>query len=208
MHFNRQFFYIQTFAFDELYAVANDIVQGRLPWYFYQAWNGTSLTALNKKNVEELAEGETMDCHPVCKGDLLRKVITKALYAPFMERIQAVCDPCQFGVGTKGGGAQLTMALRLLIEANLDWVCISLDIKNAFNEIMRQEVLDAIWDDLELRPLWYYNFATRSYMDSLAWDMALKWPEHYLPQLRERNKEMQKQCRISAWASTESTSSL
>ena len=36
-------------AFDELFALSNDIVQGKLPWYFYQAWNGTSLTALNKK---------------------------------------------------------------------------------------------------------------------------------------------------------------
>ena len=61
-----------------------------------------------------------------------------------MERIQTICDPCQFGVGTKGGGAQITMALRLLMEANPDWVLIALDIKNAFNEIMRQEVLDAI----------------------------------------------------------------
>ena len=98
-------------AFDKLYAVANDIVQGCLPWYVYQAWNGTSLMALNKKNVEELAKGERMDCRPVCKGDSLRKVITKALYAPSTERIQAVCHPCQFGVGTKGGGAQLMMAL-------------------------------------------------------------------------------------------------
>ena len=63
--------FIAKSAFNELHAVANDIVQGRLPWYFYQAWNGTSLTALNKKNVEDLAEGETMDCRPVCKGDSL-----------------------------------------------------------------------------------------------------------------------------------------
>jgi len=78
-----------------------------------------------------------------------------------MGRIQSICDPCQFGVGTKGGGAQITMALRLLIEANPDWVLIALDIKNAFNEIMRQEVLDAIWDDCVLRPLWYYNLRNK-----------------------------------------------
>ena len=77
-----------------------------------------------------------MDCRPVCKGDLLRKVITKALYAPFMERIQEICNPCQFGVSKKGGSAQLTMTLRLLMEANPELVCIALDIKNAFNELM------------------------------------------------------------------------
>ena len=71
--------FVAKSAFNELHAVANDIVQGRLPWYFYQAWNRTSLTALNKKSREELAEGETMDCQPVCKGDSLQKDITKAL---------------------------------------------------------------------------------------------------------------------------------
>ncbi len=79
-------------------------------------------------------------------------MITKALGAPFMERIQSICDPCQFG------GAQITMALRLLMDANPDWVLIALDIKNAFNEIMRQEVLDAIWG---LRPLWYHNLRNK-----------------------------------------------
>ena len=32
-------------AFDELFTLSNDIVQGKLPWYFYQACNITSLTA-------------------------------------------------------------------------------------------------------------------------------------------------------------------
>ena len=54
--------YVAKSAFDELHAVANDIVQGRLPWYFYQVCNGTSLTALNKKNIEDLEDGEVMDC--------------------------------------------------------------------------------------------------------------------------------------------------
>ena len=39
-------------AFDELHSLSNDIVQGRLPWYFYQIWNGSSLTALNCRNNE------------------------------------------------------------------------------------------------------------------------------------------------------------
>ena len=149
-------------AFDELFAVANNIVQGKLPWYFYQAWNGTSLTALNKKGREELHEGETMDCRPVCKGESLRKVITKALYAPFMEAIREKCDPCQFSIGTKGGGSQLVLAITLLLEANPEWVVVALDIVNTFNESERKLVLESIWEDEDLRPLWYYNMRCKT----------------------------------------------
>ena len=40
-------------AFDELHSLSNDIVQGRLPWYLYQIWNVSSLTALNKKDTDD-----------------------------------------------------------------------------------------------------------------------------------------------------------
>ena len=144
-------------AFDELFDLSNNIVQGKMLWYFYQAWNGTSLTALNKEGTEELNEGETMDCRPVCKGESPRKVITKVLYSPCLGKIREKCEPCQFGIGTNGGGSQLVMAITLLLEAHPSWVVIALDIVNALNEIERQSILEAIWDDEEIRPLWYYN---------------------------------------------------
>ena len=65
-------------AFDELHSLSNGIVQGRLPWYFYQIWNGSSLTALNKKDAADLETNEIMDCRPICKGEAIKKVITKA----------------------------------------------------------------------------------------------------------------------------------
>ena len=149
-------------AFDCLFQVSRDITLGLMPWYFYQVWNGTSLTALNKKDPLDLEEGELMDCRPVCKGESLRKVITKALYSPYLSTIRKVCDPCQFGIGTSGGGSQLVMAIQLLLEANPSWTVISLDIRNAFNEIKRTAVLEALWENLALRPLWYYNFRCKT----------------------------------------------
>jgi len=44
------------------------------------------------------------------------------------------------------------------MEANSDWVVIALDISNAFNEIQRYSILEELWGNTELRPLWYYNF--------------------------------------------------
>ena len=79
-----------------------------------------------------------MDCRPICKGEAIKKVITKALYKPYMNKIKAGCEPSQF--------------------ANPDWVIIALDISNAFNEIQRYSILEELWENIELRPLWYYNF--------------------------------------------------
>ena len=64
--------------------ISNDIVQGRLPWYFYQIWNGSSLTALNKKDAADLETNEIIDCRPICKGEAIKKMITKP-YIQFEE---------------------------------------------------------------------------------------------------------------------------
>jgi len=50
------------------------------------------------------------------------------------------------------------MAISLLMEANPDWIVIALDISNAINEIQRYSVFEELWENTELRPLWYYNF--------------------------------------------------
>jgi len=75
-----------------------------------------------------------------------------------MNKIKAGYEPSQFSVGTNGDGSQLIMAITLLLEANPDWVIIALDILNAFKEIQRHSNLEELWENIELRPLWYYNF--------------------------------------------------
>jgi len=92
-------------AFDELHSLSNDIVQGRLPWYFYQIMNGSSLRALNKKDAADLEINEITDCRPIWKGKAIKKVITKALYKPYMNKIKAGCEPSPFSVGTNIGGS-------------------------------------------------------------------------------------------------------
>ena len=99
-----------------------------------------------------------MDCRPICKGEAIKKVITKALYKLYMNKIKAGCEPSQLAVGTNGGGSELIMAITLLLDANPDWVIIALDISNSFNEIQRYSVLEDLRKSIELRPLLYYNF--------------------------------------------------
>ncbi len=104
--------------------------------------NSSSLPAVNKKDTTDLEINKIIDYHPICKGESIKKVITKALYKPYMNKIKAGCEPSQFAVGTNGGGSQLIMAITLLLEANPDWITIALDISNAFNEIQRYSILE------------------------------------------------------------------
>jgi len=186
-------------AFDELHSLSNDILQGRLPWYFYQIWNGSSLTALNDKNAADLETNETMDCRPICKGEAIKKVITKALYKPYMNKIKAGCEPSQFSVGTNGGGSQLIMAITLLLEANPGWVVIALDISNAFNEIQRHSILEELWKNIELRPLWYYNFCNMmiSGFIGLAYGPFMKAATYHIRWTKMSNKVIWKPCPTS-----------
>ena len=133
-------------AFDEMHSLSNDIVQGRLPWYFYQIqiWNGSRLTALNKKDTADLEFNEIIDCRPICKGEAITKVITKALYKLDMNKVKAGYETSQFSVRTNGGGSQLITAITLLLEAKPDWVIIALDISNALNEIQRYSILEEL----------------------------------------------------------------
>jgi len=62
---------------------------GRLPWSFYEIWNESSLTTLNKKDTADLKINEIMNCRPICIGEAIKKEITKALYRPYMNKIIA-----------------------------------------------------------------------------------------------------------------------
>ena len=43
-------------------------------------------------------------------------------------------------------------------EAHPDWVFVSIDIKNTFNEVKRKAMLEKLWTVEALKPLWYYNW--------------------------------------------------
>ena len=149
-------------AIEKLHEVGCHIAAGNLPWYFYVTWTATSLAAVNKRELEELEAGELMDCRPVAKGNTFRKVFTATLLEPFKQAIIDVTAPTQFGSGEKAGGSQLVFAAQLMLEANPSFVAISLDIKNAFNEVTRKVVLEKLWEDLRLRNLWYYFWRVKS----------------------------------------------
>jgi len=83
-----------------------------------------------------------MNCQSVTKGNAFRKTATKALLMPFKQPLNNVTKPKKLGVGKKAGGSQLIFGVQLIVEATPHFVVITLDIKNAFNEVKRTTMLD------------------------------------------------------------------
>jgi len=132
-------------AFDKLHQLWNEIVIGSLPWYFYIAWTAISLSAVNKLDPSSLGEGDLMDCRPVAMGNTLQKAVTRALFDPFLQDIIAETKPTQFGCGEKAGGSQMIFAISLILEACPDFICMALDLMNAYNEISKKDRLEEVW---------------------------------------------------------------
>ena len=105
--------------------------------------------------------GVLMDCRPVVMGHSLRNAVTKALLQPFLQDIIAETKPTQFGCGEKAGGSQMIFLIQLILEACPEFVCLALDLVNAYNEVSREDCLEEIWKRRRLKPLWYYLWRTK-----------------------------------------------
>jgi len=128
---------------------------------FLYCMTAKSLGAVNKLDPASLAEGDLMDCRPVAMGNTLRKAVTGVLFDPFLQDIIAETKPMQFGCGEKAGGSQMIFAISLILEACPDFVCMALDLKNAYNKISREDCLEEVWRQRSLQPLWYYLWHTK-----------------------------------------------
>ena len=144
----------------QLHRVCHHIAMCSVPWYFFTAFTAIRLVALNKVDVSELAADAVPDVRPIGIGHSLRRLISRCIFEPY---INVFCDstkPTQYCVGEKGGITQCIFGMSSLLEANKDFVALSLDVENAYNETSRKAMLDATWNCPGLRPL--FNFCYHS----------------------------------------------
>ena len=69
----------------------------------------------------------------------------KGVFTEFLE-------PQQLGMSV-AGGAKLVHCVRMMLEENAHFLCIKLDFRNAFNEVFRSRVVDALEEEASLRHL-------------------------------------------------------
>mmetsp|Transcript_28281 Transcript_28281/g.32951 ORF Transcript_28281/g.32951 Transcript_28281/m.32951 type:complete len:101 (+) Transcript_28281:750-1052(+) len=80
-----------------------------------------------------------------------------------------VSSPMQYGCGVEAGGTQLITQLNLHLGKNPDHVAVCLDVENAYNELMRNKILQFIWNwirngsNSNLRELMMYFFQNLCY---------------------------------------------
>ena len=61
-------------------------------------------------------------------------------------------EPKQLGMSV-AGGAKLVNSVRMMLEQNRDFICVKLDFRNAFNEIFRARVVEALEESNRLNSL-------------------------------------------------------
>ena len=97
-------------------------------------------------DVSELPVDEVPDVRPIGIGNSLRRLISRCIFEPYIYSFCEATKPTQYCVGEKGGITQCIFGMTSLLEANDDFVALSLDVENAYNETSRKFMLDATWN--------------------------------------------------------------
>ena len=111
------------------------VFQGKTPPSIRPLFFGASLTALTKKDsgVRPIAVGCTLCC-----------LAAKVASFKVRDEMAALLAPHQLGYGVKGGAEAAVHAARLYVQ-DLEQRCVvKLDVKNAFNTLRRDKMLQAI----------------------------------------------------------------
>ena len=120
--------------------VVNLLASGNVPSQVSTYLAGGSLTALNK-----VKQGCPPDIRPIAVGETLRRLTGKCLCAVIKDKASELFHPLQFGVACTAGSEKIIHGLRKCIEDHgddEDFVVLKVDMRNAFNLVSRQAILD------------------------------------------------------------------
>ena len=100
------------------------------------------LVPANKADPDDLPPGTVPDCRPVNIGGAERRLATRAY---FDEQLQStyneILGPVQNGVGVKGGISITAFGVMAARDAAPGHATIQGDIKNGFNEVQQETML-------------------------------------------------------------------
>eukprot|EP00731_Ephydatia_muelleri_P024145 Em0016g416a len=85
------------------------------------------------------------DIRPIAVGETLRRLTGKCLCAVIKDKASELFHPLQFGVACSAGSEKIIHGLRKCIEDHWDdedFVVLKVDMRNAFNLVSRQAILD------------------------------------------------------------------
>ena len=118
------------------------IIEDKLPPWAYHYLTYGKLCTLVKKPPR--TPGEVPDARPVNAGLIDRRVVEKSLVKRAGDQLRAHLEPQQLAIGTKYGCEALLWGTRWTLEQHPDWVCVTLDLKNAHNAFDRAKAMEAL----------------------------------------------------------------
>jgi hypothetical protein len=125
---------------------------GQLPTWWYRVWLTVATVPLYKTIARTAVR--PIGIRP-CLSRAIHKVVTKATRPAFTTYF----EPQQV-VLSQAGAAKLVMGIRMLAEANPQFVVVKSDIKNAFNAVSRARILGVMEGEEELRHLVWHAAQT------------------------------------------------
>ena len=120
--------------------VVNFLLTGKAPPSIARFVAGAGLIALNK-----IKEGCPRDVRPIAVGETLRRLAGKCVCAILKDKFADFFHPLQYGVACRAGAEKVIHQVRECMEEHWmdeDFVCFKVDMKNAFNLVSRQTVLE------------------------------------------------------------------
>ena len=117
-------------------------LNGKFPPWFFKVYSSVSMVPFSKSEERDPAK-----VRPVGIKNTLFRLLHKVVIGANKAAFRDCLEPQQLALAP-GGAAKLVNSVRMLLEARSDFVCISLDMKNAHNEVSQKSVIEA----LEKRP--------------------------------------------------------
>ena len=144
-------------------------LSGQLPPWWYKVWLSLTTVALYKTPAQNSIR--PIGIEP-CLARSLHKMVNRVNRAALMKYF----EPQQIVVSV-AGGAKLVNSVRMLSEANPNFVVVKCDIKNAFNSVSRSQVIKVLDSEEELRHLsWHAALSLASFnaleSDGQVWGHA------------------------------------
>ena len=131
---------LPTSICSSLRQLVNILAAGKVPTSVSKFLAGGCLIALNKNK-----EGCPPDIRPIAVGETIRRLTGKCMCALVKDKATEFFQPLQLGVACRAGAEKVAHALRGCIEEHWmdeDFVVLKVDMRNAFNIVSRQAVLD------------------------------------------------------------------
>ena len=131
---------MQSSISSSLRSIVNLLATGSVSNVISKFLAGGNLTALTKDK-----PGSPPDIRPIAVGETLRRLVGKCLCQITKGKASDYFSPHQFGVACPSGAEKIVHGLRSCIEEHQnehDFVVMKIDLRNAFNLVSRQALLD------------------------------------------------------------------